>query len=101
MRDHQFFSKTDRHIHPQPAADARRIVLEHAVQFVEVAQQILRPLVVDHPILGELNPTGGTVQEPHAKMAFQGLNLPRDAAFRQRQGLGGAGKTLQIRYANE
>ena len=101
MRDHQFFSKTDRHIHPQPAADARRIVLEHAVQFIEVAQQILCPFIVDHPILGELNPAGSAVQEPHAKMAFQGLNLPRDAAFRQRQGLGGAGKTLQIRYANE
>ncbi|SSN10412.1 Uncharacterised protein [Klebsiella pneumoniae] len=82
MRDHHFFSKTDRHIYPQPAADARRIVLEHAVQFVEVAQQIFRPLVVDHPILGELDPAGGAVQETHAKMAFQGLNLSRDATLR-------------------
>ena len=81
MRDHHFFSKTDRHIHPQPAADARRIVLEHAVQFVEVAQQIFRPLVVTIP--SWVSWTRRVVRSGAARQdGFQGLNLSRDATLR-------------------
>jgi hypothetical protein len=71
----------DRHIHPQAAADAGRIVLKHAVQLIEIAEQISGAFVIDHPVLGELNPARGAVQQAHPQMVFQRLNLARDAPF--------------------
>lgn len=41
------------------------------------------------------------MQQTNPKVALQRLNLARDASFRQAKGIGGAGKTFQLRDSDE
>ena len=59
-------------------------MLKQSVQFIKVCQQIFCPFVIDHAVLRQADATRGPVQQLGAKAVFKGLNLPRNAAFRQR-----------------
>ncbi|KEP72921.1 hypothetical protein HR12_23085 [Microbacterium sp. SUBG005] len=56
---------------------------EHAVQFVQIHQQIFSTLVINHAVLRQADAAGSTVQQLRAECVFQCLDLSRYAPLRQ------------------
>ncbi|MNI73742.1 hypothetical protein D3C73_1297720 [compost metagenome] len=75
--------------------------MKKSVQLIQIAQQIFRTFVIDHPVLGQLNAAGGAMQQLGTQMILQRLDLSRYASLRQSEGVGRTRKTLQFCDAEE
>lgn len=54
---------------------------KHAVQFVQIHQQIFCAFVINHAVLRQADAAGSAVQQLSAKRVLQRLDLPRDTPF--------------------